>query len=80
MNIFRVFKYHCLVSQRHLRDVNMTYRQHFIHSSKYSAIFAACSFKAVIHGLFPSFYITSSTSTIVNEFQKINNNNNKISK
>ena len=75
MNVLRFFKYHYLVSQRHLRNVNMTYSEHFVHSSKYSALFGACSIKAALHALFPSFYVTSSTSTILNEFQKIKDNN-----
>lgn len=48
----------------HPAKVCMTYYEHFKHSMKFSYMFMFASFKACIHAIIPDVYITSTTNTI----------------
>lgn len=48
----------------HPEKVCMTYYEHFKHSMKFSYMFMLASFKACIHAIIPDVYITSTTNTI----------------
>ena len=54
----------------HPKKVCMTYGQHFLLSMKFAKIYGIASVKAVIHGIYPDIYITS-TSDATTEVQKI---------
>lgn len=49
---------------RHLREVNMSYCQHFSRSFEFSVKFFVASVKACIHSIYPDVYVTSTTDTI----------------
>ena len=49
---------------KHLKDVCMTYMEHMEHSHSLSYLFLKASFKAFVHGLIPSAFVTSSTDTL----------------
>jgi hypothetical protein len=48
-NFQRTCRYHKVVSQRHLKSVNMTYNEHLKHSSGFSLMFIKSSYKALVH-------------------------------
>jgi len=50
-----------LTAKQHLQSVNMNYREHFIHSTRYSLTLFNASANAFIHALFPSTFTTTST-------------------
>jgi len=52
---------HINLSKDHLTDVNMTYIQHTKHSFSYAKTYFIASNKALLHGLFPSTFMTAST-------------------
>jgi hypothetical protein len=54
----------------HPNKVCLTYNTHFKLSMTLSIKFAIASFKALIHALFPPFFISSSTNT-VNEINEL---------
>lgn len=76
-NFQRTCRYHKVVSQRHLKSVNMTYNEHLKHSSGFSLMFIKSSYKALVHGLFPSIYVTSSSDTILKCLEKMENRKNE---
>lgn len=48
----------------HPKQNNMTYLEHFLHSSNLSFKFFCASCKACIHSIFPFLYETSSTDYV----------------
>ena len=67
-----------LTAKQHLQSVNMSYREHFIHSTEYSLTFFNASAKAFIHALFPSIFLTTSTDLTkkLNEIEMKTKSNN----
>jgi hypothetical protein len=67
----------------HPKNVCMTYLTHLHFSSKLSVLFLIASFKAFVHAVIPDVYITSSSDTISEIKELIDNsgcnrsNNNK---
>ena len=45
---------------KHLKDVQMSYLEHFRFSTSLAKIFFQGSIQAVIHAFLPNFYVTSS--------------------
>lgn len=72
-NFQKTYQYHKIVSEQHLNSVNMTYIEHLKHSSGFSLMFIKSSYKALVHGLFPSIYVTSSSDTILKCLEKMEN-------
>ena len=82
-NIYRFVRYHKIISERHLKSINMTYREHLKHSMNFSYMFSKSSFKAFTHAIIPSMYKTSTTDTIQIVFKELEGslkNNNRIKK
>lgn len=76
--IFRFFQKELTKTSNHLKDVNMSYIEHFIHSSKFSILFFNASLKALSHAIIPSTYLTSSTDLIKKlQTQHTNNHTDK---
>ena len=46
---------------KHLRDINMSYSQHFLFAMDLSNKLFKGSIQSLIHGIFPNFYETSTT-------------------
>jgi len=67
------------IIQSHLKDVNMTYQEHFKHSLNFSKVFMGASYKAFIHAICPSKYLTTSTDLTkkLNKIVNIQNDKNK---
>ena len=59
--IINLINHHINLSKNHLTDVNMTYIQHRKHSFSYAKTYFIASNKALLHGLFPSTFMTAST-------------------
>jgi len=55
---------------KHLKDVNMSYCQHFSRSCEFSVKFLISGIKACIHSIYPDIFVTSTTDTI-EELSKI---------
>ena len=49
---------------QHLKDVNMSYCDHFSRSCEFSIKFFVASIKACLHSFYPDYFITSTTDTI----------------
>ena len=49
---------------KHLRDINMSYSQHFLFAMDLSNKLFKGSIQSLIHGIFPNFYETSTTDLI----------------
>jgi len=76
-NFQKTCQYHKIVSRQHLNSVNMTYSEHLKHSSGFSLMFIKSSYKALVHGLFPSIYVTSSSDTILKCLEKMKDGKNE---
>ena len=59
--IINLINHHINLSKHHLTDVNMSYIQHTKHSFSYAKTYFIASNKALLHGLFPSTFMTAST-------------------
>lgn len=59
--IINIINHHINLSKHHLTDVNMTYIQHTKHSFSYAKTYFIASNKALLHGIFPSTFMTAST-------------------
>ena len=59
--IINLINKHINLSKDHLTDINMTYIQHTKHSFSYAKTYFIASNKALLHGVFPSVFITAST-------------------
>lgn len=59
--LLNFINHHIHISKHHLTDVNMTYIQHTKHSFSYAKTYFIASNKALLHGLFPSTFMTAST-------------------
>jgi len=77
--IFRFFQKELTKTSNHLKDVNMSYIEHFIHSSKFSILFFNGSLKALSHAIIPSTYLTSSTD-LIKKLQTSHHTNNHTDK
>lgn len=73
--IFRFFQKELTKTSNHLKDVNMSYCEHFTHSFKFSIKFFNASLKALSHAIIPSTYLTSSSDLIKNLQTSQNTNN-----
>mgnify|MGYP000933097370 CR=1 FL=1 len=61
LKIMNLINNHINLSKHHLHEVNMNYFQHAAHSFSYSKTYFIASIKALIHGLYPSIFMTTST-------------------
>lgn len=68
-----LFKYLKNSFTKHPNQVGMTYKEHLKFSFNLSLLFLEGSYKALIHSIFPQFYITSS-SDISNKIVNILHN------
>lgn len=59
--LLNFINHHIHISKHHLTDVKMTYIQHTKHSFSYAKTYFIASNKALLHGLFPSTFMTAST-------------------
>lgn len=60
------------IGRNHLFDNNETYFSHLSRSWGYAFDFFICSNKAIIHGIFPCFYITSTTDLTKKLYNDLN--------
>lgn len=49
------------MSFKHLKEVNMTYKEHLLFSGKLSIKLFIGSIKALLHAIYPDIYVTSSS-------------------
>ena len=49
---------------KHLKEVKMSYMDHFNFSLGLSKEFLIASYQALIHAIYPDFFITSSTDSV----------------
>ena len=72
-SLSRFLRYHKIVSLRHLQSINMTYTEHFKHSLTFSFLFTKSSFYAISHAIIPSTHIKSTTNTMKQIFNQLEN-------
>ena len=58
---------------KHPNSINLTYFEHLILSLSFSLSLSFASLKAFIHAIFPFIFITSTTDTIYNIDNQLNN-------
>ena len=58
---------------KHLKDVNMTYIQHFYYAIKLSARLYYLSYISLVHAIFPCLFTETVSSDICKINEKLNN-------
>ena len=48
---------------KHLKQVGMTYIQHFVHANRLSAIYTKGAIKCFVHSIYPEAFTNCATST-----------------